>query len=84
MAKYRLRPIIVDAFRFGKEPMPDWAKCMVGNKICNIEDDYCQILTPEGWRGVTKGNYIIKYDTDVLFVCVSSLFYKKFEEDSDA
>ncbi|MCR4362057.1 hypothetical protein NUG13_12030 [Bacillus subtilis] len=70
MAKYRKKPVVVEAFKFYVEPMPDWFmdKVTTNDVILNncnynrfgIDEAFCEIKTLEGTMIGNGGDYIIK------------------------
>ena len=67
MAQYRKKPVVIEAFKYGIDPRPDWFNDKVTvNEIItfiSLEDSsvyYCEIKTLEGVMKGEHGDYIIK------------------------
>lgn len=94
MAKYRKKPVVIEAFRIGIDTIPDW---FVNNVIdrfitlrsdapddCHIEQrkDYktwCEIKTLEGTMTGNYGDYIIKGINNEIYPCKPDIFEKTYE-----
>ena len=90
MAKFRKKPIVVEAFQFYVDPIPDWFMDKVTSndvtlRNCNlkrysIEEAYCEIKTLEGVVRGNGGDYIIKGVQGELYPCKSDIFKQTYEE----
>lgn len=88
--KYRKKPVVVEAFRFGFDDMPKW---FIDNKnwtreIINyayngygtpIEDACCKIKTLEGIMTASYGDYVIKGVHGELYPCKADIFEETYE-----
>lgn len=93
MAKYRKKPVEVEAFRFYIDPMPDWFMDKVSeNKVilhnCNYEEydidhAFCEIETLEGTMIGHGGDYIIKGVKNEIYPCKEDIFKATYEKVSD-
>jgi len=89
MAKYRKKPVVIEAFRFYLDPIPDWFMDKVSSndvilRNCNyreysIDEAYCEIKTLEGTMIGNGGDYIIKGIEGELYPCKSDIFEKTYE-----
>lgn len=89
MAKYRKKPVVIEAFKFYVDPMPDWFMDKVStNEVilrnCNygiydINSAYCEIETLEGTMRGNGGDYIIKGVNGELYPCKADIFAKTYE-----
>ena len=90
--RYRKKPIIVDAFQFGVDNMPDWfmldERVMWGNKkeiVSPFQHEYktlfCNIETPEGIMSGNYGDYIIKGVMGEIYPCKPDVFELTYEEE---
>ena len=87
--KYRKRPVVIDAFRFYIDNMPDWFMDKVtSNDVilhnCNyrrysIDEAYCEIKTLEGVMTGKGGDYIIKGVNGEIYPCKPDIFEKTYE-----
>jgi len=81
MAKYRKKPVEIEAFRFQiDEVMPDWFASRVSNNtIITHEDGTCDIETLEGTMKANKGDYIILGVIHEVYPCKPDIFEKTYE-----
>lgn len=91
MPKYRKKPVVIEAFRMGIDPRPDWFTDKVTtNEIITYTDDpnngpfefrktYCDIETLEGTMRGNYGDYIIKGVSDEIYPCKADIFEKTYE-----
>ena len=85
MAKYRKKPVVVEAFQLYVDSMPDWFMDKVtSNDIVLRNCDYnCEIKTLEGTMIANGGNYVIKGVKGEIYSVRSDIFlmtYEKAEE----
>ena len=90
MALYRKKPVIIEAFKLGIDPFPDWFVEKVKNQEIFIESllsvqpvntCYCEIHTPEGIMGAYGGeDYIIKGTQGEIYPCKVNIFCEIYEE----
>ena len=89
LAKYRKKPVVVEAFQFYVDPMPDWFMDKLSSNgvtihRCDhskygIEDAYCEINTLEGIMTGKGGDYIIKGVQGELYPCKPDIFETTYE-----
>lgn len=86
--KYRKKPVVVEAFRFGFDPIPKWffereqAKGVSYAFDCR-RNSRILIYTLEGDMTANKGDYIIKGVKGEIYPCKADIFeatYEKVEE----
>lgn len=89
MAKYRKKPVVIEAFRFYIDSMPDWFmdevtknkivlhKCKLGR--FEIKEAYCEIETLEGVMRGNGGDYIIKGVDGEIYPCKPYIFEKTYD-----
>lgn len=93
MAKFKKKPIIIEAFKFYIDDMPDWFMDKVSsNEIilhnCNynkysVKEAFCEIETSEGIMRGNGGDYIIKEPFDkerAIYPCKPDIFEKTYEK----
>lgn len=90
MAKYRKKPVVIEAFKFYADPMPDWFMDKVStNEVilmnCNydrydINEAYCLIQTLEGTMQGNGGDYIIKGVQGEVYPCKANIFETTYEK----
>lgn len=85
--RYQKKPVIVEAFKVGYDPMPDWAlAAQIGGKLTIYYNDsvgfdkiYCTIQTLEGIMTCNSGDYIIMGARKELCLCKSDIFKETYE-----
>lgn len=90
MAKYRKKPVEIEAFQFYVDNMPDWFMDKVSDNtvtLCNcdykrysIDEAYCLIETLEGTHKCNGGDYVIKGVKGELYPCKSDIFEMTYEK----
>ena len=89
MAKYRKKPVVIEAFEYCEDFMkigaksrgvPEWGISAYddGNIYFNNEDE-CFIKTLEGDMKANIGDYIIKGVNGELYPCKPDIFEKTYE-----
>jgi len=91
MSKYRKKPIIIEAFKFGIDYMPDWFcdartrndVITYGKKTCHdpFEDNlsHATIKTLDGDHRADIGDYIIKGVKGELYPCKPDIFAMTYD-----
>ena len=88
MAKYRKRPVVIEAFQYGIDNRPDWFNDKVtsndiitfwGKDIRHKEDYYCEIKTLEGVMKGDCGDFIIQGVNGEIYPCKPEIFEKTYE-----
>ena len=83
--KYRKKPVIIEAFRFAVDVIPDWFMDEVSkNNIVLYGEEYktlyyCKIKTLEGTMRGDAGDYIIKGVNGEIYPCKPDIFNKTYE-----
>lgn len=90
MAKYRKKPVVIEAFKFYVDPMPDWFMDAVSFNLvvlhnCDynryeIDVAYCEIKTLEGVMTGKGGDYIIKGVQGEIYPCKPDIFEQTYEK----
>lgn len=78
------KPIIVEAFQYGFDFMPDWFMDKVlGGDIVLVRSDegpfYCEIKTLEGIMIAKQGDWIIKGVAGEIYPCKPDIFKATYE-----
>jgi hypothetical protein len=63
VAKYRKKPVVIEAFQFKVtefDDVPDWFLYGIGDREITIFDDRCEIKTLEGVMSGNVGDWIIQ------------------------
>lgn len=94
MPKFRKRPVIIDAFRIGVDPIPDWFMDKVTDNTitlysdapddCHIEcrhlyKTWCEIQTLEGTMVGSYGSYIICGIKGECYPCDPDIFTQSYD-----
>jgi hypothetical protein len=91
MAKFRKKPVVIDAFRFGIDARPDWFQDKVSNNTIEtfayeernnpfeFIKTYCIISTLEGKMKGDYGDYIIQGVNGEIYPCKPDIFLKTYE-----
>ena len=88
MAKYRKKPVVIEAFKYGIDPRPDWFNdkvtsneiiTYVGTDIRDSLDYYCKIKTLEGIMVGNLGDYIIQGVKGEIYPCKPDIFEATYE-----
>ena len=93
MAKFRKKPVVIEAFQFYIDNMPDWFMDAITRndgilKKCNykrysINEAYCIIKTLEGDHICNGGDYVIKGVKGELYPCKEEIFKMTYEKVSN-
>lgn len=90
--KFRKKPVEVDAFRLGYDPMPDWFMDLVSaNKVQlssgkqfvlngrTINETHCSIETLEGRMSGPHGSWIIRGVQGEPYPCKPDIFAATYD-----
>ena len=85
MAKYRKKPVVIEAVQWNGEPIlynvPKWlSNAQNIGKIKFISDDKAIIQTLEGDMIVNSGDYIIKGVQGEIYPCKPDIFQATYEK----
>lgn len=91
MAKYRKKPVVIEAFKSGIDKWPDLFSKAIEDGTVKFPDDkgfktnvYCTIETLEGTHIASIGDYIVRGVEGELYPCKYEIFemtYDKVPED---
>ena len=80
--KYRKKPVIVEAFQFGADDMPNWflsdERVVWGNKEGKTPL-FCIIKTSSGLVTGDCGDYVIKGIDEEIYICKAEAFVMTHE-----
>ena len=86
---YRKKPVVVEAFKLGADPMPDWfADAITENRIIlhgsssgfhHVRDTNADINTLEGWVHADYGDFIIRGVAGEIYPCKPDIFWATYE-----
>ena len=81
--KYRKKPVIIEAFQFGVDDMPNWflsdERVVWGNKEAE-KPLFCIIKTLSGLVTGDYGDYVIKGIDGEVYICKAEAFLMSYEE----
>lgn len=81
--KYRKKPVVIEAFRIGIDPIPDWFMDKVTTNDAILRNScgqtYCEIVTLEGTMRGDCGDYIIKGVNGECYPCKPDIFEKTYD-----
>jgi len=84
MAKYRKKPVVIEAFKLGVDYIPDWFmdKVTTNEVILHTcsKGTNADIHTLEGWHHACYGDYIIRGVKGELYPCKPDIFEMTYEE----
>lgn len=90
MSKYRKKPVVIEAFKFYVDPMPDWFmdkvtenKAILRNcdyRRYDLSEAYCEIETLEGTMIANGGDYIIRGVQGEIYPCKPDMFEQTYEK----
>lgn len=87
MTKYKKKPIIIEAFRYGFDEIPNWFKDAVKLQLVTPFSQYggqnrwCEIETLEGTMRGDLGDYIIQGINGEIYPCKRDIFDKTYEKE---
>lgn len=90
MAKYRKKPVIIEAFRYGIDDRPAWFKEAERHGSVQCFSQYggdarwCEVVTLEGRITAQEGDWIIRGVQGEIYPCNPDIFaltYELAEED---
>ena len=89
MGKFIKKPIVIEAFKFYVDNIPDWFMDKVSSndiilrncdyKRFSINEAYCEIKTLEGVMRGNGGDYIIKGVEGEIYPCKPDVFEKTYD-----
>ena len=78
MAKYRKKPVVIEAFRLGYDEPPKWF--YESDRLDGIyEDGSADIRTLEGVMRANKGDWVIKGVKGEIYPCKDDIFRATYE-----
>ena len=84
--KYRKKPVEVDAYRYGADPVPEWFRDALERGDVQYfgltlpPGSYVEIKTLEGRMRAHPGDYIIRGVAGELYPCKADIFQQTYEE----
>ena len=83
MGRYRKKPVVVEAFKFGIDCMPDWFETAIknGDVVFPVKPIGAKIRTLEGWLEADYGDYIIQGIKGEIYACKPDIFNMTYEKE---
>jgi hypothetical protein len=88
MAKFKIKPVVIEAFQFGADNIPEWfsetmKKGLVflqqGNDIKEAKDFFTEFLTTKGVKRAELYDIIIQGTEGDIYVCKPEVFKDTYE-----
>lgn len=86
MAKYRKKPVVIEAFKSGIDKQPNWFIEAIHNGVVTFPESkgykdsvYCFVNTLEGTMTASLGDYIVKGIDGELYPCKYDIFERTYE-----
>jgi hypothetical protein len=83
--KWRKKPVVIEAFRLGFDPIPDWASNQTGIEYHTDQSDAAQhfalIPTLEGTMRANLGDYVIQGVQNERYPCKPDIFEATYERE---
>jgi hypothetical protein len=80
--KFRKRPVVIEAFRYQHDQVPDWWASAAGIMI-DVRTGSAFIPTLEGTHEARPGDWIIQGVKGELYPCKPDIFEMTYEPASD-
>ena len=86
---YRKKPVVIEAFRFGVDSIPDWFMDKVSSNdiiLRATRGEYrgdlnrAEIKTLEGTMTASYGDFVIKGVAGEIYPCRADIFFATYEE----
>lgn len=78
--KYVKKPVVIEAFQFGVDDLPEWFTNYEGVQVYLAENtQYAQIPTLEGTMTANLGDFIIKGVKGEIYPCKEDIFKETYE-----
>ena len=79
MAKFRKKPVVVEAFRYYVDPRPDWFQDRVTKNEIITHETHCDIKTLEGVMRGDCGDWIIQGVKGEVYPCKPDVFEQTYD-----
>lgn len=79
--KYRKKPVVIEAFRFGFDVIPEWfLDKLTADQLSTYHDlQSCEIVTLEGTMRADRGDFIIQGVKGELYPIKPDIFEATYE-----
>jgi len=78
--KFKKKPVVIEAFRYGIDCRPDWFMDQVSADAIRTQDKCCDIATLEGVMRGEYGDYIIQGVKGEIYPCKPDIFAMSYED----
>jgi len=78
MSKFRKKPVVIEAFQWTIDVVPQWWKDLKGVTM-NVNTMSAFIPTLEGTMEAKKGDFIIQGVNGEVYPCKEEIFWKTYE-----
>lgn len=83
MAKFKSKPVVIEAWQWNGENATQWPKWLYdwehNNEVCSLHAGNLLIPTLEGRVRVSVGDWVIRGTEGELYPCKDSVFKTKYE-----
>lgn len=77
--KYRKRPVVIEAFRYGYDPEPEWFVSRIDSGEIERYRRFCEIPTLEGVMRCVEGDYVVQGIKGEVYPCKADIFAATYE-----
>lgn len=79
MARYRKKPIVIEAFQWTGQPPREWPAWAMTSLAILYEISSLQVDTNHGPVRANKGDWLIKTEAGEIYPCQDDEFWKNYE-----
>ncbi|MFZ4580448.1 MAG: hypothetical protein ACOYOB_18845 [Myxococcota bacterium] len=81
MAKFRKKPVVIEAFRYGHDDSPDWMEEALEKEFARVHESPARIAidTPEGTMTARRGDWVIRGIHGEIYPCKHEIFQATYE-----
>jgi hypothetical protein len=83
MPKYRKKPVVIEAFRWLTDRVPDWWRAKSVDAVVSAGSGVVTIRTLEGDMDAQPGDYIIQGVQGEIYPCKPDIFEQTYERVDD-
>ena len=79
MAKYRKKPVVIEAFKWLTDEVPQWWTNISGEFVMDVTQGHVFIKTLEGTMRAEPGDFIIQGVKGEIYACKPDIFEATYE-----
>ena len=79
MSKFRKKPVVIEAFQWTVDEVPEWWREVSGEFMINVQSGSVFIPTLEGTHEAKIGDWIIQGVKGELYPCKADIFGMTYE-----